>query len=90
MKRLEDLEQCPDCLTYYDGVKFGVCPRCLPPEQIQQILNLLRRNLAVAVDVEEVDTDGGYHSNDKRYLTVSLTLHGEVISQDTKTIYLNT
>jgi hypothetical protein len=88
MKRLEDLEQCPDCLTYYDGEEFGECPRCLPPEQIQQIINYIRKNLAVIVDVEETDTDGGYYSNDKRYLTISLTLHGEVISHDTATIYL--
>jgi hypothetical protein len=55
----------------------------------QKLVNFLRRNLAVVVDVEEADTDGGYYSNDKRYITVSLTLHGEVISHDTATIDLN-
>jgi hypothetical protein len=53
-----------------------------------KLTDFLRRNLAVVVDVAETDTDGGYYANDKRYITVSLTLHGEVISHDTATIDL--
>jgi hypothetical protein len=60
-----------------------------PTPNLEELTDFLRRNLRVVVEVEETDTDGGYYANDKRYITVSLTMHGEVIARDSATIDLN-
>jgi hypothetical protein len=73
------------CAHEYERCTCAADPTLFDEEKLT---DFLRRNLAVVVDVEEDDTYGGY--NNKRYLTISLTLHGEVITSDNATIYLNT
>jgi hypothetical protein len=83
---------CADRLAIARGCRheYETCTCAADPMPFNEELltDFLRRNLAVIIDIEETDTDGGYYPNDKRYLTVSLTLHGEVISHDTATIDL--